>query len=235
MTETKPNYEINSERDLISNTKKHLQIAWWVLSIAFAVFALIGFIIIAVAFQPLIDALKAVGESASELQGYLALIFFVLLFGTALLIYLLYILKGYLQVKLGYCNDVTYIRENCKLSVMIKEQSDIDKREANTCDEDFGKDNQIYVSVFTGKDIKSENNYNEIESIVSIAQTGPVYYLWSKKYLAYVAGVVTDENGAENITYSKTMSNSKAFLNKADALEYLNEKLYSKFSDSTIQ
>lgn len=247
MTETKPNYEINSERDLISSTKKHLQIAWWALSIFFAVAALISFILIADAFQPLIVALKMEGLSASKPQGYLALIFFVLLFATVFFVYLLYIFKGYLQVKLGYCNDVTYIRENCMDREPVKEVKTAEKREEKVKDGkleivkeindlkkncDWVETGEPIFSVSDGKEIKSENNYNEIESIVSIAQTGQVYYLWSRKYLAYIVGVVTDEDGMKRVNYSKNASHCKAFLSEVDALIYLNEKIYSKSANS---
>ena len=104
----------NIEHEQINSTKRHLQRAWWIISILEAVSALIGYIIIAVAFQRVIDVCKMEGLPTSDLAGYCALIFFVMLFGSALFIYLVYILKEFLQIKLCYFGDVKYIRQEIK-------------------------------------------------------------------------------------------------------------------------
>lgn len=184
----------NREHEQINTTKRHLQIAWWILSIFIAVISLVGFIIITVdLFQPIIDVIKAEGLSARSIQGYVALIFFALLFFTAISIYLLYILKEYLFSKLNCCKDVKYLREEIK---------EINKNNKPS-------DNNQNIEKLRKADS------NDLCAIANIE-----YHLWSKSCLAYVVYVAEQNGENRQITFSRDEHKSLTFKSREDALEY---------------
>lgn len=207
---------LNVEREQIDSTKRHLQRAFWIISIFVAVLALVSYIIIAFAFQNTIDAYKAVGAPTGSLIGYCALIFFVMLFGTALFIYLLYILKEYLQVKLGYCNDVKGVRESmlaCSKRLTIQ-----------MLKPDEEKQEKI--------DKKRNTSPQLVDEFATIATKNDAICLWNRKKMAYVFDVVTDENGDNKIIYS--VDGGKSFNNNAEAMSYLYNNTLWKIEKSAV-
>ncbi|MCM1306381.1 MAG: hypothetical protein NC037_02690 [Bacteroides sp.] len=194
---------LNVEREKIDSTKRHLQIACCIISIFIAIFSLVGYIIIAITIQGIIDAYRAEGLPTSDLAGYCALIFFVILFGAALFIYLIYILKEYLQVRLCYCNDIKSVRESmlaCSKRLTIQMlKSDEDKQE---------------------KIERTRNTSPQlVDEFATIATKNDAICLWNRKKLAYVFDVVADENGDSKIIYS--VDGGKSFNTNAEAMSFL--------------
>lgn len=163
--------------------EKLIKVLYWVMIVCLAVGSLATFITLAVLIG----------------GGIAAGIFFGLLFGDALVAFILYIVKCACLIKIEYYDDIKYMRDYMGLNAKAMQNGVPVKGSINIVGE-------------VSKDNINENN-------IVAPEQAQEYYIYSKTNSAYFVGI-TQNDGIVSVTYSKNKDKAMKFKTKTAALEF---------------